>query len=233
MESKNIFEKSSSKKIIYYVAAAMCIVAVGVLSFLSYNNAKKDTAQKPQTKTDTADTVDVPKTDIKEQKLESWPEQEAATTPAPQTDTHKQQPVSTKPYVMPLEGEISAIFSLDTPIYSKTLEDWRIHDGIDIAAKTGTDVKAVNDGVVEEIYNDDLFGITVVIRHTDGKKSTYCNLEDSVELEKGQVIKQNDIVGKVGSTAVYEMSDGEHLHFEMSENGKKIDPVKVIATSKE
>lgn len=235
MESKNIFEKSSSKRIIYYVAVALCIVAVGVLSVLSLKSQKQQTTPEQKTKTDTSDTVNVPKTDVKEQEPEPQSEQqETATTPEPQTDTQKQtESVSIKPYVMPLEGEVTAVFSLETPIYSTTLEDWRMHDGIDISAAIGTDVVAVNDGVVEEIYNDDLFGITVVIRHTDGKKSTYCNLEDSVELEKGQIIKQKDIVGKVGNTAVFEMSDGDHLHFEMSENGKKIDPIAVIGESKE
>ena len=60
------------------------------------------------------------------------------------------------------------------------------------------------------------------------RSSTYANLEDSVELEQGQIINRGDIVGKVGNTAVYEISDGPHLHFEMSENGEKIDPTAVI-----
>ena len=109
-----------------------------------------------------------------------------------------------------------------------TLKDWRIHDGIDISADLGSNVVAVNDGVVEKITSDDLFGIVVTIKHTDGKKSTYSNLADDIELEEGQIINRGDIIGTVGDTAISEISDGPHLHFEMSDNGNKIDPLTVI-----
>ena len=45
---------------------------------------------------------------------------------------------------------------------------------------------------------------------------------------ESKIINQGDIVGKIGETAVFEISEGPHLHFEMSENGKKIDPLSII-----
>ncbi len=228
MDNKNIFEKSRSsrKKVTYYIVAVLCIGAIALVSYLSYQTLNKP-AEQPEP--EVSDPVDTTKTDVVEQKQpapEPTPEPEKET---PVQNTVPEVTVSQKPYVMPVkDGSISAAFSLEVPVYSQTLGDWRIHDGIDIAAPLGTEVVAVNDGVVESIECNDLYGITVVLKHTDGKKTTYSNLEDSIELEQGQVIEQGNIVGKIGQTAVFEIAEGPHLHFEMSQNGQKIDPAKVI-----
>ena len=91
----------------------------------------------------------------------------------------------------------------------------------------GTLVKAANDGVVEEIIEDDLLGITVVIKHTDGKKSSYSNLDPELSVEQGQVINRSDTIGKVGQSSIIEISDAPHLHFEMSQDGKQLDPTEI------
>ena len=223
MDNKNIFEKSrfSKKKLGIYIVAALCIGAIAFVSYLSFQaiNANKT----PDT--EITDPVDTTKTDVTEPVLELEPEAEDA----PTVTQTPEVTVSAKDYIMPVEnGEITAVFSIEVPVYSQTLGDWRIHDGIDISAPLGAEVVAVNDGIVESIECHDLYGVTVVLKHTDGKKTTYSNLEDSVELEEGQVISQGDIVGKIGETAVFEIADGPHLHLEMSQNGKKIDPAKII-----
>lgn len=237
MERKNIFDndKSSGKKLTYYIVLGICVLVIGAASFLSYKSVqnainKGKTPDTPQT-TDSVDNnltdvqeTDKPKTDVQETKPS---EQTPVQTPDPAPEENQQR-VEAKAYAKPVSGEITVGFSLETPVYSSTLKDWRIHDGIDIAADLGTNVVAVNDGVVEKIVSDDLFGITVTIKHTDGKKSIYSNLADSVELEEGQIINRSDIIGTVGNTAIYEISDGPHLHFEMTENGEKIDPTGVI-----
>lgn len=229
MDNKNIFEKSrfSRKKLIYYIVAALCIGAIALVSYLSYQAINAEKTPEPEV----SDPVDTEKTDVTEPVTPSEPEPKPEPEPEnePTVSETPNVTVSAKEYIMPVEnGEITAVFSAEVPVYSQTLGDWRIHDGIDISAPLGTEVVAVNDGVVESIECHDLYGITVVLKHTDGKKTTYSNLEDSVELEQGQVINQGDIVGKIGETAVFEIADGPHLHLEMSQNGQKIDPTTVI-----
>lgn len=237
MERKNIFDndKFSGKKLTYYIVLGICVLVIGAASFLSYKSVqnainKGKTSDTPQT----TDPVDNNLTDVRETEkqktdvVETKPsEQTPAQTPEPVPEEN-QPKVEAKAYVKPVGGEITVGFSLEAPVYSSTLKDWRIHDGVDIAADLGADVVAVNDGIVEKIVSDDLFGITVTIKHTDGKKSIYSNLADSVELEEGQIINRSDIIGAVGNTAIYEISDGPHLHFEMTENGEKLDPTDVI-----
>lgn len=227
MDNKNIFDKSRSpwKKVGYYVVAAACVGAIALVSYLSYRTLNNKPAPEPEP--EITNPVDTTKNDVVEQNDQKpepeTPKEVETTTDAPDVT------VSQKPYIMPVtNGNITAVFSIDVPVYSQTLGDWRIHDGIDVSAPLGTEVVAVNDGIVESIECHDLYGITVVLKHTDGKKTTYSNLEDSIELEEGQVIEQGNIVGKIGQTAVFEIAEGPHLHFEMSQNGKKIDPVTVI-----
>ncbi len=227
MDNKNIFEKSrsSKKKLTYYIVAVLCIGAIALVSYLSYQAINANKTPEPEI----SDPVDTTKTDVTEPTPEPEPELEVETNTEPTETETPDVTVSAKEYIMPVDnGEITAVFSTEVPVYSQTLGDWRIHDGIDISAPLGTEVLAVNDGIVESIECHDLYGITVVLKHTDGKKTTYSNLEDSVELEQGQVITQGDIVGKIGETAVFEIADGPHLHLEMSQNGQKIDPAKVI-----
>lgn len=234
MDNKNIFEKNkfSGKKRTYYIILVLGILAIALISFFSYKSIQNSLAdERIDNVTDNTDMVDRNLTDVKETpKVENTEikEHEPAPEIEPEPESTPQPAVESKAYIMPVDGEISTNFSLKTPVYSKTLKDWRIHDGVDILAELGADVVAVNDGAVEKISSDDLFGITVIIKHTDGTKSTYSNLEDSVELEEGQIINRGDKIGKIGKTAVCEIADGPHLHFEMSLNGEKIDPMSVI-----
>ena len=236
MDNKNIFDKKkfSGKRSVYYIIMGVCVIVIGAASFISYKSIQNALSnEKLENTPDTVDKVDSPVENVTENKTDT--ETPVVTEPLPEEQTEavntqpsEQPTVESKSYIMPVSGDVTTGFSTTAPVYSETLKDWRIHDGVDISAAIGDNVVAVNDGAVEKISADDIYGITVVIKHTDGKKSTYCNLEDSVELEEGQLINQGDIVGKVGNTAVFEISDGPHLHFEMSENGNKIDPLSVI-----
>jgi len=79
--------------------------------------------------------------------------------------------------VSPLEGEVLAAFSVDRLMYNETLEDWRTHDGVDIAAAVGDTVLAASSGTVYSVADDPLMGTTVVIDHADGCRTTYANLQ--------------------------------------------------------
>lgn len=237
MDNRNIFDsnKFSGKKIVYCLALGAAVLAIAVISFLSYRSAQDSIANDriENEVTEKTDTVDSNVENITEQPTVQ-PETDVAKDPAVETKkTEKEteplpkESTSVK-YIMPVKGEVSVGFSLKTPVYSQTLKDWRVHDGIDIAADIGSVVVAAGDGAVERVYKDDLFGMVVVIKHTDGKKTVYSNLEDNIELEEGQIINSGDTVGKIGQTAICEISDGPHLHFEMFDGKNKIDPLTVI-----
>ena len=68
----------------------------------------------------------------------------------------------------PVVGEVVKAHSLDTPVFSDTLQEWRVHTGIDISADEGSKVYASAKGVVSKVYSDPFLGRTVEITHEGG-----------------------------------------------------------------
>ena len=136
--------------------------------------------------------------------------------------------METKTFIKPVSGEIANNFSDEKLTYSKTLDEWRVHQGIDILAKEGTNVKAVQDGFVEEIKNDAEYGTTVIIRHSDSLASVYKNLAEEILILPNQKVRQGDVIGLVGATGIVEKDLSPHLHFEMIQNNKIVNPKNYI-----
>jgi len=133
-------------------------------------------------------------------------------------------------YLKPVSGYVSRKHNPDTPEYSIAMNDYRTHLGIDIDSEIGVKVKAVSDGVISEIYDDPLMGKTVVIDHPDNIQSIYMNLQEAIpkNITVGTTIKGGEVIGGVGETALIELFDVPHLHFEMKKDGSYTDPLEYI-----
>lgn len=134
---------------------------------------------------------------------------------------------------MPVVGEISLEYAMDKLVYSKTLEEWRAHAGVDIASERGTPVKAVADGVVSDVRSDSYYGITVVVDHGSDLKSIYRNLASDETVAVNQKVKQGEVIGSVGNTAMDESSEQPHLHFEVLKKDVNVDPMEYLSSSTE
>ena len=131
-------------------------------------------------------------------------------------------------FIKPLDGEISKIYSDDKLIYSKTLEMWKTHDGIDIKCDIGSPVFSIEKGYVEKIYDDAFYGVTVVINHGQGYKSSYSNLNEETKIHKGENIKKGQKIGIVGTTSIGEIKDNPHLHFTLYQDDEIVDPSSIF-----
>jgi len=127
-------------------------------------------------------------------------------------------------FIMPVYGNIICDFAIDKLVYSKTLEDWRVHNGIDIAATRGTAVKAAADGVILDMKNDPKLGSTIIIDHENGFKTVYSNLASLDMVLPNQIVAQGESIGSVGDTAAFEISLEPHLHFEVIKGDALVDP---------
>ncbi len=127
-------------------------------------------------------------------------------------------------WMIPVEGKILTEHSPDKLVFSETLEEWRAHLGLDIAAKVGDKVKAPGDGVVKEIKEDELWGITITIDHGKGIESRLSNLGTKELVKEGLEVKYGDYISTVGDTANIELIMAPHLHYEVYKDGKIIDP---------
>ncbi len=136
----------------------------------------------------------------------------------------EEQNTTNEKLMMPVQGKIITEFTKDNLIYSKTLDEWRSHPGIDIAAKVGEKVKAPLDGRVKEISEDALWGKVVILDHGNGLITKFANLGDSSMISKGLNVKRGDYIATVGKSADIEMLMETHLHFEVIKDGKLVDP---------
>jgi murein DD-endopeptidase MepM/ murein hydrolase activator NlpD len=133
--------------------------------------------------------------------------------------------------IRPVSGEIINGFSNGELVKSKTLNVWKTHDGIDIIAANGENVKSMTAGVISEIYIDQLMGVTVVIDHGNGLFGYYSNLATDIPLSEGDTVSAGSIIGVIGSTADAEISEDPHLHFALKKNNAWIDPAALLSDS--
>ena len=125
---------------------------------------------------------------------------------------------------MPVNGEIIKEYAMDKLVYSKTLEMWNVHPGIDISAPIGTQVLSASDGKVTNILNDDFYGNTLIIED-DTYVYKYSNLDDDINIEIGNNVKKGDIIGSIGISAKGELQDESHLHFEVLKDNSLVNPL--------
>lgn len=101
----------------------------------------------------------------------------------------------------------------------------KTHKGLDIAASTGTSIKAAASGTVTTAgWNSGGYGYLIVISHGNGVQTYYGHCS-SILVKEGQTVSQGDVIGKVGSTG---RSTGSHLHFEIRVNGTAYNPLNYI-----
>ncbi len=115
-------------------------------------------------------------------------------------------------------------YSDDTPVYSETLNEWACHVGIDFECLAGENVPAAANGVVKEISEDDIYGISVLIEHQDGFTTLYRGLE-TVSVKQDELVAKNQNIGTALSSLPYEAHLPAHIHFEVQKNGLSVNPM--------
>ena len=142
------------------------------------------------------------------------------------TDTEKpDEPVVTVPEGMAMPIQTATLLNDHGFYHNKTLNNYYVHVGVDFAASAGTEVFAVDDGVVESIYKDDiLLGTEITVDHGDGVKSVYRFVTEIDGLKVGETVERGEVIATVAEPTGNEYKDGAHLHFEILENGKSVDP---------
>lgn len=112
-------------------------------------------------------------------------------------------------------------------VFNSTLNYWATHNAVDLAAADGTEVVAMYDGTVIEVDETYGMGNYVKVDHGNNVVVTYASLGD-VTVQEGQQVKQGDKLGAISTSASYEFLDGAHLHLEVTENGKTVDPTPYV-----
>ena len=217
MKSRKKFGNFSFSGKGYYIALILCAVAIGISGYMYYRSVNQQDAQL-QTPTDSADVLQDNQDDVP-----------VVSTQPGDTSTKPTVPSGPIKTGAPLTGETIYDYAMDVLSYNETTRDWRVHNGIDIAAEAGTTVCAAADGTVYTTYVDDTMGTTVVIRHQDGYVTTYSSLDSELLVQPGATVVLGQAIGTVGNTAMLENALGDHLHFAVTCYDKPVDPVLFLA----
>ena len=215
MSNKNNHRFFSGKG--YYIALILCAAAIGISGYVYYNS--------------TADAEPDPGLDTPVIATDAG--QVSVNKPAKPTESTKPTDaaaptVGKMTTCAPVEGEVLAEYAMECLAYNQTTRDWRVHNGVDIAAEAGTKVVAAADGQVYTVYEDDQMGHTVVIRHDNGYVTKYSSLSGDIKVTPGETVTMGQTIGTVGSTALMETALGDHVHFSVTCNDEPVDPEEFI-----
>lgn len=131
----------------------------------------------------------------------------------------------------PLEnGTMTTAFTENSVIFNKTLQAYTGHMGVDFVGESNAKVLCAYDGTIESITTEYLYGTTVIVKHENGLKTVYNSIDADENLKVGQTVKKGDALGVASDNNKQEYKDGAHLHFEVYENGKRINPEKYLLT---
>ena len=210
----------------YYIALILCAAAIWITGYVFYrNNNQAQEVSLEETYEDllvgTVGTEDVPV-------LATQPQ---ATSPAAGKESTPPKPTEKNVLktMAPLAGESIFGYSMEALSYNQTTRDWRVHNGMDLAAEAGAEVCAAADGEVYTVYEDDAMGHTVVIRHNDGYTTRYCSLAEDIPVQPGDSVTMGQVIGYAGDSAIVESTLGCHVHFSVTHHDEPMDPMEFLS----
>ena len=128
---------------------------------------------------------------------------------------------------LPAVGILSKKHDTSLQVYSATMKDYRVHCGIDIITEEGAPVYAAADGTVSQIWDDPLMGKCIALSHSGDCYTVYKNLGEEIAngIEAGVNVGKGQLIASVGNTAMIELAEEPHLHFEITVGGEAADPL--------
>ena len=222
----------------FYIVLFLCAAVIGASAWMmaAGDRAMKEeiSVMKQDEANERIETVIVPP--VTEETLpvqvtlpeETAQENEAGEAPEAEAVWSETVPVSSPLYLWPVSGTVERPHDLEALRYDVTMQDWRTHAGIDIAAPLGSPVSAAHAGSVVQIARDDLYGTVVTVDHGDGSASVYANLAEEPAVAVGDWVEPGSVIGAVGSSALCEVGQEGHLHFSLTVNGAAVDPLSYL-----
>lgn len=214
-----------------YVGAAVLVVAilcVSIFAFVSQSRKKKNPQDTTSNGVVTTEQIPSDNDPVTNQNAQD-------TQPTPDTSKNTENVSDDDPdevvFRNPAEGAVAKNHDTETLVYSVTMNDYRVHCGVDIAAAVGTPVYSVADGTITRIYDDYLMGKCIEIDHGNGIVSCYKNLQPELPegIAEGASVTSGQLIAGVGESAIIEQSDEAHLHFEMMKDGEYVNPLDYLA----
>ena len=233
MSAKNSKTINFLRKNVYYFAFIVCLAVLSVITIALVVSSNSQPVNGGQT-------IEKPNEDNNQNNnqngnLENKPNEDGNKNENNENvndnnDLEQSPVVSVIVFDMPVNGTIIKDYVSAGVVYNQTLNLYSGHKAIDFAGEEGAVVKAVYGGVVESVEVSKLEGTTVTIDHGNGLKTVYNSIEVNEDIVIGKTLNKGEEIGVISTNNKLEYKDGAHLHFEVLENGEKIDPYKYLLT---
>ena len=212
---------------VYYAVLTGCLLLIIGVSAAIYN-VSLNKIKPAETGNSSEYSYSLPSTTSRSQEQANM-----AATGIPKTSESTSATVSSKklPYkgefTPPVSGKVIGEFSNGEMVKNETMGDWRVHDGVDFAANDGESVVAVQDGEVESIDSDEMWGVCVKVLCPGGMTVKYCGLQEKPSVKRGDKVTKGSVIGKAGAIPI-ESSMPSHIHIETVIDKKNVNPLEAM-----
>lgn len=214
---------------VLYVTAAILLVSVAIIAAITSaaNRSRKNPVETPSHSSGISTPAPTPQ--------QSSPESDPESSKTPDESTNKptEDVVSKLPsFELPVAGTLAVKHDPELQVFSPTMQEYRVHMGVDINTTEGAPVYAAAGGKVTKIWNDPMMGWCIELSHEGNAATYYKNLSETLAtgISEGVEVKSGQLLGAVGESAMMEVAQEPHLHFEITVNGKMEDPLDYFAT---
>lgn len=208
----------------FYLAVLVCVMAIGLSAYFLIQGVRSSMPKLADEAASSTASITVTPKVVATPRPTATPVPTPSPTPQPTPAPSASTQETTAQYSWPVSGTVISSFSVEALSYNEAMGDWRTHEGIDIASSLGTRVQATAKGVVSQVYDDDVMGVTVVVDHGNELYSVYSNLAANPPVSVGDAVASDTVVGEVGDTAAAESGKEPHLHFAMYEGANAVNP---------
>ena len=223
---QNFSEKLKSMKVNRTAVVGACVLLVAVIVIVSVavatNRAKKNKVELPEQSESSKNTTEITMPET------TAPETQPEETQKPATNNPSSQVQNTLPsFVLPVSGVISKKHDPSLQVFSNTMKDYRVHLGVDIVTESAAPVYSAADGTVDKIWEDALMGNCIAIKHSGDCYTIYKNLATELPdgIAEGTSVRAGQMIATVGESAMVEVAEEPHLHFEMTVADLSVDPL--------
>ncbi len=231
----------------FYIILCICALAIGISGYILFHTPEEATAEDYTQYDQVVDAdldilSDLPVADIgggdmdapaaSQEELPEKPEETKPDTTTEERETAA--PAEPILFADPLgRREVLKTFSGDNLVFDATMNDWRIHTGLDLKGNLGDRVYAAAEGTVTKVYTDGLYGTCVALDVGQNTVCVYTGLNEKVKVKEGDAVKGGDIIGTLGDTNLAEAAEESHLHFEVLRDDVRIDPMELLQEASE
>lgn len=212
-DKEKIIKNFKENRAIYIAAISILLSLILIIAAVNATNRNKQTTPDVTTPKVTTTTTKKP----------------LISTEDPSSDASSKLPS----FSLPVSGKLSAVHDSELQVFSQTMNDYRVHLGIDILAEEGAPVYAAADGTVMQIWEDVRMGQCIAVKHSGDAVSIYKNVSPQFPqgIIEGAKVNAGQQIATIGSSAMVEIAEEPHLHFEMTVGSLAVDPLEYFSST--